>query len=132
MIQHYETTLLTDSNGSGIAWIGPALGELLELSYVKTDYASGVDIDVTAERSGRTVWDEDDVNSSKTVSMVAGMASSAGTAVSNLYTTHFASEDRLRIVVTSGGSGKLGTFRATFRVPSQPSPLKNPASGLFS
>lgn len=132
MVQEHTVTLLTESTGSGAAWIGPALGELLELSYVKTDYASGVDIAVTIEKTGRVVWQESDVNSSKTISLATSLAGTAGTAISNLYTTTFATEDRLRIVVTDGGSGKIGTFGAKFRAPNMPSPIRNPAAGVFS
>lgn len=132
MIHEHTVTLLTESTGSGVAWIGPARGELLELSYVKTDYASGVDIMVATEKTGRVVWQESDVNASKTISLAASLAGTSGTAITNLYTTTFLEDDRLRIVVTDGGSGKIGTFTAKFREPTMPSPIRNPAAGVIA
>ena len=122
----FETTVTTDASGDATAYLpdadepqgGPANGAVWAIVYTKTDYDAGVDFTITAETSGLTVWTESNVNASKTVfprvaandtAGVAMLYAAGGTAVSGGPPP--LANERLQIVVASGGNAKSGNFR---------------------
>lgn len=119
--ERHSVTVTTDASGDATAFLpsesGKSLtGRIITIIYDKDDFANGVDFDVTMEGTGETVWDEDDVNASKTVAPrqathdtagAAALYADAGEAVNDYIV---AANDRVKIVVASGGNAKSGTF----------------------
>jgi len=116
MIRNFEVTVVTD--GSGVATVySPYLsGFIHEITYVKTDYADGVDFTITAEKTGETIWTQADVNAGVTKAPrqpthsnvgVAALYASGGTAVNDRIAL---GRDRVKIVLAQGGATKTGKF----------------------
>lgn len=113
----------TDGSGDGEGFVGPVNGEVLRVVYAKdgsVPYSDGVDVDVTGDTSGVVVWDEDNVNASKTVRPQEAVHSTAGVALE--YADTYARtapvclvDERVKVVVGSGGSVKRGTFTVVWR-----------------
>jgi hypothetical protein len=112
-------TVTTVADGSATAYSGIVNGRLSAIRYVKTDYANGVDFAITSERTGATLWAEDNVNASKTcypragthdTAGVAALYAAAGTAVNDAIVLV---NDRVKIVIAQGGDTKSGTFYIT-------------------
>lgn len=99
----------TAADGSATAYSGEINGLLAQISYVKTDFADGVDFTITSEATGETLWAESNVNASATraprqfTHTTAGVASAAADGA-------IAIAGRVKIVVASGGNVKTGTF----------------------
>lgn len=110
-----ETVSLT-TNGSGAAtgYTGVVTGRVLGVIYTKTDFSDGVDITITAEATGEAILTLSNQNSSGTFYPRVAVHGGDGTAL-----TYDSSEpvsepvavaqDRIKIDVASGGSGKTGT-----------------------
>jgi hypothetical protein len=115
-IRRFVVTAVTDSSGDATKYSPVLSGKLVSIRYVKTDYTDGVDFTITAEATGETLWTESNVNATAqrypraATSSAAGAASlyaSGGTAVND----HVAlGNDRVKIVVGSGGSTHTGAF----------------------
>ena len=107
----------TASDGSALALSDPIpCGALSQIRYVKTDFDNGSTFTITAEATGETLWTESNVNASATraprqaTHSTAGAASlyaSGGTAVNAPIAI---ADDRIKIVIASGGNAKTGTF----------------------
>lgn len=110
-------TVTTDGGGDATAYSDPIdYGVLSQIRYVKTDFADGVDFTMTAEATGETLWTESNVNASATraprqathsTAGVAALYAGGGTAV---LAPIVLVNDRVKIVVGSGGTVKIGTF----------------------
>jgi len=91
-------------------------GKVLQISYVKDDFANGVNWAITGETTGVNVWTENPVNASKVVLPRQGVHDVAG-AAATLDGTRLMREpvyvggERLKIVVAAGGDAKVGTFK---------------------
>lgn len=115
-IERHVVTITTAAGGGGTGYTPVVNGFIQAIRYVKTDYADGVDFDVTAETSGIVIWDEDNVNASKTVYPRAATHDTLG--VASLYAaggepveTYIpVSTERVKIVVAAGGDTKVGVF----------------------
>lgn len=114
--ERHEVTIVTDGSGDGVGYTPVVTGRIVSIRYVKDDYADGVDFDVTAEATGETIWDEDNVNASATraprqathsVLGAAALYAAAGQAVLDDVVV---ANDRVKIVVSHGGDTKSGTF----------------------
>lgn len=106
----------TIADGSATAYSPVVTGKISQIRYVLTDYAAGVDFTITAEATGETIWTESDVNASATraprqathsTAGVAALYAAAGTAVNDKIAL---ANDRVKIVIGSGGNTKVGTF----------------------
>jgi Na+-translocating ferredoxin:NAD+ oxidoreductase RnfC subunit len=114
--QRLVVAVTTAADGSATAYTeGPVTGKVSQIRYVKTDYANGVDFTITSEATGETIWTESDVNASATRAPRQATHSTAG--VASLYAATFAvndkialANDRIKIIIGSGGDTKLGTF----------------------
>lgn len=106
----------TASDGSATVYSDPIqYGSLSQIRYVKTDFADGSTFTITAEGTGETLWAESSVNASATRAPRQATHSTAGAAA--LYASTFAVNDkiaivndRIKIVIASGGATKTGTF----------------------
>lgn len=114
--QRYTVSVTTAGDGSATAYSPVATGLLSQIRYVKTDFADGVDFTITAEATGETLWTEANVNASATKAPrqpshgtdgAASLYAAAGTAVQVPIAL---ANDRVKIVIASGGAAKTGTF----------------------
>ena len=114
-IKEVIVDVTTDGAGAATAY-GEAIqhGLILDVFYVKdgtTPFSDGVDFDITLERYGVELVDADNVNASAhwTPRQIAHLNSdsSAGTAAQEPIPVV---NDRVKIVVASGGATKLGRF----------------------
>lgn len=114
--QRHVVSVTTDGSGDATAYTPVITGKVCTIIYTKTDFADGVDFTITAEATGETIWAENDVNASKTVAPrqathttagVAALYAAAGVAVLDDIVV---AQDRVKIVIASGGVTKSGTF----------------------
>lgn len=109
-------TVTVDASGDGTGYTPVVTGRVLQVRYVKVDFAAGVDFNITAEATGETIWAEDNVNASATRAPRQATHSTAGVAA--LYAAggqavldHIVlANDRVKIVVAQGGNVTSGTF----------------------
>lgn len=115
--QRVTVAVTTASDGSATAFSsGSITGLLSQVRYVKTDFADGSTFTITAEATGETLWAESAVNASATRAPRQATHSTAG--VASLYAVGGAAvtdkialaNDRVKIVIASGGNVKTGTF----------------------
>lgn len=115
-IRRFVVPVTVDASGDATAYSPPVYGSLVSISYVKTDYANGVDFVITTETTGETLWAEDNVNATATryprgathsTAGVASLYASGGTAVNGRISI---GGDRVKIVVAQGGVSTTGTF----------------------
>lgn len=113
----YKVTATTDSSGDATVYLpgeeGSFSGPVYEIEYVKTDFADGVDFTITAESNGaataKNIWVESNVNASKVVYPTVTTHDTTGTEGSGADYVVLANQ-RIKIVIASGGSVKTGTF----------------------
>lgn len=114
-VERHVVSLTTDADGAAVGYTPPVVGHVLQIHYVKGDFADGVDVDVTGEETGQVIWTQDDVNASAlvaprqaahTTAGVAALYASGGEAV----LVPVAVAERVVITVASGGDTKSGTF----------------------
>lgn len=106
----------TAADGSATAYSEVCTGKVSTIRYVKTDFADGSTITITSEATGETIWTETGVNASATRAPRQATHSTAGAAA--LYAGGGAAvndkiavaNDRLKIVIASGGNVKSGAF----------------------
>jgi hypothetical protein len=113
--ERYVVTVAVDGSGDGTGYTPVVSGRIASIRYVKTDYADGVDFTITAEATGETIWAEENVNASATRAPRAATHSTAGVAATYDGTHAILDDvvlanDRVKIVVASGGVTKTGTF----------------------
>ncbi len=115
-IRRFVVSAPVNASGDGTVYSPPVYGSLVSISYVKTDYANGVDFVITTETTAETLWSELNVNASTTrypraaVSSTAGVAAlyaAGGTAVQEKVSI---AGDRVKIVVAQGGVSTSGAF----------------------
>jgi hypothetical protein len=112
----HTVTVTTASDGSATAYTELVTGAVRLAKYVKTDFADGVDFTITSEQTGQTVWTESDVNVSKVISPRQATHSTAGVAAlyagggSAVLGDVALAQERIKIVIASGGDTKTGTF----------------------
>lgn len=113
-----SVTITTDGSGDGTGYISVPHGRVMSLHYVKTDYADGVDFTVTAEATGEAIWSQSNVNAAASVYPrvavhdVLGAAALFAAAGEAIVEPIFMVNDRIKIVVASGGDTKTGEFVA--------------------
>lgn len=100
----------------------PRGGELISCRYIKTDFDDGVDFTITSEDTGESLWAESNVNASATrypraaTHSVAGAASLYAAAGEGVFDrVMLGADDRIKVVVASGGNAKSGAFHFTIR-----------------
>jgi hypothetical protein len=114
--ERHVVTLTTNGSGAATGYTPVVTGRIFTVRYVKDDYAAGVDFSITLESTGETVWAQNDVNASVTVAPRQSTHSTAG--VGLLYAASgepvedyiVAVQDRVKIVIASGGDTKSGAF----------------------
>jgi len=115
--QRLSVTVTTDSGGNATVYLPSGTGEsvtgrVLTLIYTKSDFTDGVDFTITAEATGQTLWTESNVNADATRAPGQQTYTSLGVAITNVYDYIAIANDRIKIVVGSGGATKTGLFQA--------------------
>ena len=114
--ERHAVTVITVADGSATAYSPVVTGKLSQIRYVKTDFSDGSTFTITAEATGETLWSEAAVNVSATRAPRQASHSTAGAAA--LYAAAGAAvldkialaNDRVKIVIASGGNIKTGVF----------------------
>lgn len=113
-MRRYKVPITTAADGSATAYTQRLTGEVHSVQYVKDDFADGVDITVTAEATGESIWTEANVNASAvryprapthTQAGAAALYAAGGVAVQDRIGV---AADRIKIVIAQGGSAKNG------------------------
>lgn len=114
--QRHVVSVTTIADGSATAYSPVVTGKLSQIRYVKTDFADGVDFTITAEATGETIWTDTNINASETVAPRQPTHDTAGAAAvyagggSAVLDKIALANDRVKIVIASGGDTKTGTF----------------------
>lgn len=116
-VQQYAVSVTTASDGSATAYsdVVPH-GRILQIRYVKTDFADGSTITVTLETTGADVWSETAVNASATrvprqaTHSTAGAAALYASGGTGVFEPIYVAGERIKVVIASGGNAKTGTF----------------------
>lgn len=112
--ERHSVTLTTNGSGAATEYTTVLSGRVHMISYVKTDFADGVDFTITLEATGESLWTDTNVNASEKVyPLVAGNLGATGAASVLTEVPIIAANDRVKIAVTSGGDTKTGTFIIT-------------------
>ena len=115
--RRFIVDVTTASDGSATAYSPYLSGEIVQISYIKTDFADGVDFTITGEAIGQTLWAESNVNAAKncfpreaihSTAGVAALYAAGGTSVNDRIAL---SRDRVKIVIAQGGNTKTGQFQ---------------------
>jgi hypothetical protein len=114
--QRYVVVVPVDADGDGTAYTPVVNGRVLQIHYVKVDYANGVDFTITSEATGQNLWTQ--INQDASAIKAPRQATHDGEGVASLYAAggepvegYIAlANDRVKIVVAAGGVSKTGTF----------------------
>lgn len=108
----YTVSVTTASDGSATAYTdGPVWGWVASIGYVKTDFTDGVDFTITGETSAVSLWTDTNINASEIVyPRVLENLNTSGAALTT-HTPIVLAGERISIVIASGGSAKVGTFK---------------------
>lgn len=109
-VERHRVSVTTDSGGDATEYTPNVRGRIVAIVYTKTDFASGVDFDISLETTGQELWDEDNVNASKTVWPKQLNDDTVGADLAGEYQHIYAANERVKIVIAEGGNAKSGTF----------------------
>lgn len=121
-IQRFAVAVTTAADGSATVYSDRITGRVLSIRYVKPGsggFDDGSTITMTAEATGETIWAESNVNASATraprqathsTAGVASLYAAAGQAVTDKVAL---ANDRVKVVIASGGNAKTATFYIT-------------------
>lgn len=121
-VQRHTVVPVTATGGAATEYTPVVSGRLISIQYVKAssdNYADGVDFTITTETTSRDLWVDTNVNASETVCPRQPTHDSAGAA--SLYAAagepvedhYYIANERIKIVLASGGDAKTGTFYIT-------------------
>ena len=113
--RRYDVALTTIADGSVTAYTPLVSGRVLAVLYKKTDFADGVGAVVSTELSAKTILTTTNMNASATHMPRLPVQDEAG--ADALYAATYkireplvVSDDRVKIVIASGGNIKTGTM----------------------
>lgn len=110
-VERHTVAITTAADGSATAYTPVVTGRVAAIHYVKTDFTDGVDFTITAEATAESLWTDTNINASEIVNPVRA-GNLAGTGAASVFTEVpiFIANDRVKIVIASGGNAKVGTF----------------------
>lgn len=111
--QFVEVTATTNSSGDATAYTDNIRGKIIAVKYTKASsgsYADGVDFTITTEASLRNVWVDTNINATETVVPKELNDGTDGADLTGVYDHIRAFNERVKVVVASGGDTKTGTF----------------------
>jgi len=105
----------TAADGSATAYTpGAVNGYVISVQYVKTDFANGSTMTLTAETTGTAIWAESNVDASATRAPRGATHGTTGTiAPWGVLDKIAIADERLKLVIANGGDTKTGTFYVT-------------------
>ena len=119
-MERITTTITVNASGDGTGYAvvkqGLNHGNIHAIRYVKDDYVAGIDVVITGETSEIAILSVTDMNASATyfpraatcdVSAAASFYAAEGEPVEDRIPI---ANERIKIVVASGGNTKTGTF----------------------
>lgn len=115
-VQRLTVDVTTAADGSATEYSEIVTGKISAIHYKKTDFANGVDFTITSEATGETIWSQLDVNAGAIVAPRQATHSTAGVAAlyagggSAVLDKIAVANDRIKIVIASGGASKSGQF----------------------
>lgn len=109
-IRRVTITATTDAAGAATVYSARITGKLLGIVYVKTDFATGVDFTITSEATGETVWTQANVDASAVKYPRRLVQDTVGVDIAATYDSIYLGNDRVKIVIATGGITKTGTF----------------------
>lgn len=123
-VERFSVSVTTAADGSATAYSPTITGAILSIAYVKAasnSYTDGVDFAITVEATGQGLWTQDNINASTTRAPRQPTHGQDGT--DRFYTGSNVShavqdliclaDDRVKIVLASGGDTKSGQFIIT-------------------
>lgn len=117
--ERHVVDVTTASDGTATAYSPVITGKISSIRYVKNNFANGVDFTITSEATGDTIWTQLDVNATVTVAPRQATHSTAGVAAlyagggSAVLDQIVLANDRVKIVIASGGNAATGRFIIT-------------------
>lgn len=108
--QSVSVTATTAADGSATAYTAAIRGKIIAVAYAKTDFTDGVDFTITTETTGQNVWVDTNVNASETVFPKMLNDDTAGADLTAIHDHVRVFNERVKIVIASGGDTKTGTF----------------------
>jgi len=118
MLIRHSVTVTTVTGGTATDYTPQLNGKLKRISYVKTDYAAGVDFAITGESTLQGLWAENNVDASKIVRPRIAVQGIVGTDVNyegtnKIREPYVLVDERIKIEIAQGGDAKVGTFYFT-------------------
>lgn len=108
--ERHDIALTTNSGGACTAYSPPGLtGRVLGVTYTKTDFADGSTITITSEATGAAILTLTAQNSSGSWFPRPAVHDATGGAIADAYDARVVVNDRVKVVVASGGNAKTGT-----------------------
>lgn len=118
-VQRVAVTITTDASGDDTEYSARLTGRLIDIQYVKTDFADTADFTITGENTARNLWVESNVTASKIIAprqpthdtiAAASLYAAGGEPVEDAI---YLANERVKVVVAQGGDTKTGTFYIT-------------------
>ena len=115
-VRRIKLTVTADGSGAADATSEVFSGQILQIQYVKNNYADTVDFTITLNESGQSVWSQANVTASviKAVRQptynqdgTAALYAAAGSPVNDLIPVW---NDKLRVVLAQAGASTTGVF----------------------
>lgn len=104
----------TAADGSATVYSANVNGRIDAIQYVKTSFDDGVGITVTGETTGRAILVVANMNASATYCpLVPARKAADGTASTLTEVPVVLVNERVKIVIASGGNAKVGSFYLT-------------------
>lgn len=115
-IERHVVRVTVDASGDATAYTPVVTGRVLQIHYVKTDFANTADFNITSEATGQQLWVQSDQNASAI--KAPRQPTHDGVGAASLYAATgepvedhiYLANDRVKIVVAQGGVSKTGTF----------------------
>lgn len=108
--QFVSVTATTDVSEAATVYTEAIRGKIIAVKYTKVDFTDGVDFTITTETTLRNVWVDTNINATETVVPKELNDGTDGADLTAIYDHVRAFNERIKIVVASGGATKTGTF----------------------
>lgn len=105
-----SVTATTDGSGAATVYTEAILGKIIAIGYTKSNFSDGVDFTITTEDLGQGVWTDTNINASEIVYPKQLNDDVLGADLTAIYDHIRAFNERIKIVVASGGAATTGTF----------------------
>lgn len=109
-VQKQTVSVTTDESGDATEYSANVTGKIVAIKYTKTDFDNGSTFTITTETTGQGLWTETGVNASKTVRPRVLCQDLVGSDLTDEFDCVHLDNERVKIVIASGGESKTGTF----------------------